>query len=257
MEGVGVLVFVDEDAVEPGSNTLTGIFVGEKRVPIEEQIVVIEYGSCFLAIDVGAEEFLEFVFPFVAPGEELLEDGAEPFAGVDAATVDAHAGSLLGEPLVGLGKVEFGSDDVEEVFRVGSVVDRELDRKADRFAVLAEEPGGDGVKCPAPDACAAELGLGGSRTLELEEEGLDAAEHFGGSAAGEGEEEDAAGVCSLSDEVGDTVDEGGGLACARPGDDEEGGIAVTDGLPLLGVEPFEDFVVELGIGHGLGAENLG
>ena len=35
-----------------------------------------------------------------------------------------------------------------------------------------------------------------------------------------------------------------------PGDDQQGAVAMANRLPLLGIEPIEDFVLELGFVHG-------
>ena len=80
--------------------------------------------------------------------------------GVDAPAVDGHARALVGKPFVGLGQFQIGPHDVEQVFGIGPVVDRELRRQADGLAVTAEQPGGDGVEGAAPDAARAEGGGG-------------------------------------------------------------------------------------------------
>ena len=94
-----------------------------------------------------------------------LQHLRELLPGVDAAAVDLHAGSLLGEPLVGLGQAQLGAHDVQQVLRVGPVVDGEGRGQADGLAVAAEQPRGDGMEGAAPDARAASL-----RAVELAEQ---------------------------------------------------------------------------------------
>ena len=130
-------------------------------MPVEQQVVVVEDVGGLLAVDVGIEEAAEVVGPLSAPGEVLVEHLLELLPGIDAAAVDGHAGALLGEAAVGLGQSQLGAQHVQEVFRVGAVVDGELRREADRLAVAAKEPGGDGVKGAAPDAGGGRAGSGG------------------------------------------------------------------------------------------------
>ena len=68
---------------------------------------------------------------------------------------------------------------------------------------------------------------------------LHAAQHLGGGAAGEREQEDAPRVGAARDELGDAVDERGRLAGAGAGDDEQRPVAVLGGGELLGVELHE------------------
>ena len=50
---------------------------------------------------------------------------------------------------------------------------------------------------------------------------LDPARHLGRSPAGEGQQEDAARIGAVDDQMGDAVGEGIGLARSRSGDDQE------------------------------------
>ena len=65
---------------------------------------------------------------------------------------------------------------------------------------------------------------------------LDPAQHLGGGAAREREQQDAARVGAALDEVGDAVHERGRLAGAGAGDDEQRAVAVLGGGQLLGIE---------------------
>ena len=65
---------------------------------------------------------------------------------------------------------------------------------------------------------------------------LDAARHLGGGAAREGQQQDAARIGAVDDQVGDAVGERVGLARAGAGDDQQRPGVVLDGAPLLGIE---------------------
>ena len=65
---------------------------------------------------------------------------------------------------------------------------------------------------------------------------LDPAQHLGGRAAREREQQDAPRVGAALDEVRDAVHERGGLAGAGSGDDEQRAVAVLRGGELVGVE---------------------
>jgi len=211
-------------------------------VPVDEQVVVIEHGGGFLAVDVGVEQSLQLVAPFQAPGVAHGEHLGEFLAGVDAAAVDRHAGSLLGKPPVGPGQGELGADHVHQVFRVGAIVDRETRRQADGLAVLAQHSRGDRVEGAAPDAGRKEAAGPGLGPVQPAEHAVGAAEHLGGGAAGEGQQEDSLRRRPPSDQPGHAVDQRRGLARARPGHDQERTVAVLHGLALLGIESGEDLV---------------
>ena len=85
---------------------------------------------------------------------------------------------------------------------------------------------------------------GSCATQRSGDDALDSALHLGRRAAREGQQQDAAGVGAVHDQVGDPVGERIGLARAGAGDDEQrtrdvgdrGGHAVLDGAALLWVE---------------------
>lgn len=92
--------------------------------------------------------------------------------------------------------------------------------------VRAHLPEGQGVEGPRPDPPT-------RRTEQL----LDPALHLPGRPLGEGEQEDALwGYGALTDQMRDSVGEGGGLARAGPSEDEDATGLGTDGRPLVGIE---------------------
>jgi hypothetical protein len=68
------------------------------------------------------------------------------------------------------------------------------------------------------------------------DQALAAVQHLLGGAAGEGEEEEAAGGESALDEGGDAVDEGAGFPGPGACDYKEGPVGVCGGVGLGGVE---------------------
>ena len=103
---------------------------------------------------------------------------------------------------------------------------------ADVPRVDAQQAGGDGVEGAAPDA----LGRAARAVAARREDRLDPAQHLGGGAAREREQQDAPRVGAALDELGDAVDERGRLAGAGAGDDEQRPVAVPGGGELVGVE---------------------
>ncbi len=97
----------------------------------------------------------------------------------------------------------------------------------------------EGGAAPAARRPAAVACEPGSRPRGAQD-ALDPAQHLGGGPAGEGEQQDAAGVGAAGDAVGDPVGEGGGLARAGSGDDEQRVVSVLDRQPLLLVQLGQD-----------------
>ena len=151
LQDIRVLVLIDQHAIELPANDRPGRGVFQQAVPIEQQVVVVQHAAGLLAIDVAAEQPLQFRAPFQAPGKVPHQGVFELLAGVDATAVNVHAGPLLGEPPIGLGQAQLGADDVHQVLGIGPIVDRETGRQPDGLAVAAEQARGDGVKGPAPE----------------------------------------------------------------------------------------------------------
>ena len=172
----------------------------------------------------------------------------ELLAGVDAAAVDGHAGALFGKALVGLGEAELGAHHVQQVFGIAAVVDGEVGRQADRLAVAAQQPGGDGVEGSAPDASRAAAGPRASRSAEHV---FHPAEHLGRRAAGEGQQQDAPRVDAPGDQPGDAMDERGGLAGAGAGHDQQRPVVMRGRLRCCGFSSASSSSIATGRSWGL------
>src|SRR6266511_4858531 len=88
----------------------------------------------------------------LAPGETAIEQVLERLPGVHAAAVDVCARRLARKAPVPSGEVELGAQDVQQVLRVGAVVDGEAGVKPDVLAVEAQEPRRDRMERAAPYA---------------------------------------------------------------------------------------------------------
>ena len=151
LEPVGVLVLVDQDAVEAAADGAGRAGVGQQAVPEEQQVVIVEHALLALVVDVGGEEAAEVFDLVLAPGEVGLDRLVHRLAGVDAAAVDVHAGALEREAAVVLGEAQLGAEHAHEVFGVAAVEDGEGRVEADGPPVQAQQAGGRGVEGAAPD----------------------------------------------------------------------------------------------------------
>ena len=132
--------------------------------------------------------------------------------------------------------------EVHEVGGVLAVVDGEGGIEPDRGRMHPEDTRANGMEGPRP---ADRIAPAAARlTQRCGGDALDPARHLGGGPAREREQQDAARVGAVDDQVGDPVRERIGLAGAGTGDDEQrrgdvgaaAGDAVLDGAPLLRVE---------------------
>ncbi len=85
LDRVGVLELVDEHVVEALSHALAGSGVGQKGVPEQQKVVVVEDLLGFLDIGVGAEEIGEPFLGVLAPRERRLQHLGQGGGGVHAA----------------------------------------------------------------------------------------------------------------------------------------------------------------------------
>ena len=255
LQGVGVLVLVDQHALELPADGRSGLGIGQQGPPVEQQVVVIEDRVGLLVVHIAVQQAPQLLFPLPAPREMGLENVGELFPGADATAVDRHARALLREAAVGLRQPQFGADDVQQVLGVAAVVDGELRRQADRLAIAAEQPRGDGMKRAAPHffhiackwlhiACRrphiACKRLDRRAVRQMPQQIVHAAKHFRGGAAGERQEEDLARIDAFGDQPCHALDERRGFARAGPRDDQQRAVAVGGGLALLRIQPAQN-----------------
>ena len=234
LEGVGVLVLVDQHVVELGADRRPRGIRSHQRVEEEEQVVVVQDPLLGLAVHVGAEQQPQPVDLLGAPGKASGEHRVQRGPGVHAAAVDVEAGRLPREAPLAPAQLELGPQDLEQVLRVAPVVDGEARVKADSLSVLAQQPGGDRVERPAPHPRGRRPVRGGAS-----EQPVHPAEQLGRRPPGEGEKENALRRDAPGDELRHTVGEGGGLSGPGTRDHQERTLPVEDRLALRLVEPVE------------------
>ena len=121
-----------------------------------------------------------------------------------------------------LAETEVDPHQPHEVDGVAGVEHGEAGPQADRLGVLLQQPMRDGVERAAPHAARRRrIGVTGRARDQLVR-----------GASAEGEQQQARRVGALVDEVREAGREGGGLARAGAGDDEQRRPVVLDGGPL-------------------------
>ena len=110
-------------------------------------------------------------------------------------------------------------DEVHQVGRVLAVVDGEGGIESDRIGIFAQQPGADAVERPGPGQPIRDH----PRVLpqHLGGDAPDAARHLRRGPAGEGQQQYAARIGAVQDQMRHPVRQRVGLARAGAGDDEE------------------------------------
>ncbi len=217
LQHVGVLVFVDQDVVERPADLGREALVGHHRVPVEQQVVVVERLVLELSLHVIPEQPAQLFFPFRAPGKHGRKRGGERTGGVHAVRVDREAGVLAREALLGLRQTEVVAHHVHHVGRVAAVEHAEARVEPDARGVPADQAVRDRVEGARP---------GQPHVLRhFADDALRPPRHFERRASREGEEQDALRRGALENEVRDAVRERVGLAGARAGEDQQRPVA--------------------------------
>ena len=73
LQAVGVLVLVHQYTIEQLPDPRPSGRIGKQAVPVDQQVIVVHCDGCLFAVHIGVEQLLEFVAPFVAPRESLLQ----------------------------------------------------------------------------------------------------------------------------------------------------------------------------------------
>ncbi len=84
LQAVGVLVLIHQHMVKVRADVLRQARLAHHRVPVEQQVIVIEQTRVLLLLHIGAEQIGELRLPLRAPGEVVLERLLQRGAGVDA-----------------------------------------------------------------------------------------------------------------------------------------------------------------------------
>ena len=154
LEGVRVLVLVDEHVVEGAGHDRGRLGGAGEGPPEQEQVVEVEHVLRALAIRDRDEHVPDGVDVLPAPGRVAGHDVGEPLLRVDDPAGDGGdrvrareppaAGAALG------GQAQIGPDEARELHRVAGVEHGERRIDADERPVAPQEPVGHGVERAAP-----------------------------------------------------------------------------------------------------------
>ena len=134
-------------------------------------------------------------------------------------------------------------DQIHQVGGILAVVDREGGIEADLVGIFAQQPRADTMEGAGPGQRVGHDA--GIVAHHLAGDPLDAPGHFGGGAAREGHQQDAAGIGAVDDQMGDPMRQRVGLAGSGAGDHQQGRegarsrCAMLDGAPLFRIEAVE------------------
>ena len=150
LNGVGVLIFVDQDVVEHlGELFADAVRLGQS-LPVVQQIIVIEHLPCELALRVGLEDRSDAVDVLSTPGKLHVQHVAQLLLCVDGARVNPDQRLLTRKAAVRLRHAELAANQVHHVGRVADVHDGEVRRQAEGFSESSKQAVRDRVKRAAP-----------------------------------------------------------------------------------------------------------
>ena len=121
LQGVGVLVLIDEDVIEAVGDKTCDLLDPHHLRPVEQQIVVVEHRLGLLGFDVAGEQALQRLRPFGAPGEGAIERLADRQLGIDGVGVDGKTRRLLRKPTARLAEAEIVANQVDQVGGIAAV----------------------------------------------------------------------------------------------------------------------------------------
>ncbi len=219
LQAVGVLVLVDQHMVEQVAQFRPQLGVGRHLRPEQQKVVVVEHVLFLLGIDVGAEQRLQFCFPFVAPREGTLQYQRQRVAAVDHARIDRQAGSLQRETLLGLGQADVVPHHAHQVLGVAAVVDGERLFQADAAGVLAQQARADAVEGAGPRQAGRRLAAAQSEHAVQHAAG--AVRHLAGGAPRERQQQDALRIGAALDQPRHPVRQRVGLAGPGAGNHQQ------------------------------------
>ena len=219
LQRVGVLILVDQHVVEPRRDVGGQRRQRHQLLPVEQQVVVIEHALALLGLDIAREQGFELGLPVAAPGEGLAQDHIQALLRVDRIGVDRKAGGLPGEPAILLAQALLVAHEVDQVGGIAAIEHGEAGIEADLLGIEPEQAGADRVERARPQGSA--VGDRGA-VADLLADLLGAAGHRLGGAAREGQQQHAARIGAVQDQVCHPVRERVGLARAGAGDDQKG-----------------------------------
>ena len=161
-----------------------------------------------------------------APGVVAPQHVAERLAGVHGAGVDAGDRLLAREATLARAEPEFVAQQVHHVGGVGLVEHGERGVEPQRASVQPQQAVADRMERAAPDARRVDARTGIGRHA------LGARGHLARRTPAEREQQHTLGPHAVGEQAADPGGEGGRLAGARAGDDQQRPLPVRDGLAL-------------------------
>jgi hypothetical protein len=150
LQSIGVLVFVDENVIEPLADVARQRRLRGHVRPVQKQVVVVEDVLGLLGAHIRREERLQFRGPRYAPGVGLVEHVGECRFGIDDARIDREARRFRRKPALRDVDVELLPHDGHQVLGVAAVEDRERLGKADARRIFAQQSRADAMERPGP-----------------------------------------------------------------------------------------------------------
>ena len=238
LQHVRVLILVDEDVIELAADLGREPLVAHHRVPVEQQVVVVERLIRELLVHIRAIQLGELRLPFGAPWKERVERLGERPLRVDAMRVDGEARVFARKALLDFREAELVAQHVHQIGGVAAIEHAEARVETDGGGMAANQSIRDRVKGAGPGDAAPVPCDGfqapGPASPSTAHDALRAARHFERGAACEGEEQNALGFGARQHEMRHSVRERVGLARSRAGNDEQGTRAELRGFLLFG-----------------------
>ena len=158
LDGVGVLVLVDQDVVEPRARSRRDLRHGGPSAPTTAADRHSRAPPAAAWPRHSRRTAASARPPTPRTRESCRAGPVERCRGVDRVGVDREAGALLREAAVGPGHAQLAAHEVEQVGGVAAVEDGEAWLEPDGVGVLAQQSGADGVERPGPMQAAGEPG---------------------------------------------------------------------------------------------------
>ena len=150
LQQVGVLVLIDEDVIEPGTDFAGKVILADQVAPVQQQVVVVEHLVLLLAHDVVTEQQAQLIFPFSTPRVGVSKRLFQRLPGIDASRIDGKAGVFLREAARFLRQPELVTDDIHQVGCIAAIENREPGIQSQILSEPAQQAVADRVKCARP-----------------------------------------------------------------------------------------------------------
>ena len=117
-----------------------------QRMPVEEQVVIVERGIRLLAIHEFTKQAAQLFHPILAPRKALTQDLLERAPAIHAVGIDREAGVLSREAALLRREAALVAQKVDEVGGIAAIQNAEIRRDAERLRVFAQHAVRDGMK---------------------------------------------------------------------------------------------------------------